>query len=89
MSYPGRGTKGMGYIGAYRYDAVPEMTDAYPEFHMFGELPVWGLYVRHVDGLTLENVVMSTREPDYRPAMVAADDVVNVSGTVEVLQTER
>lgn len=84
VSYPGRGTKGMGYIGAYRYDAVPEMIDAYPEFHMFGELPAWGLYVRHVDGLTLDNVVMSTREPDYRPAMVAADDVVNVSGTVDV-----
>lgn len=83
VSYPGRGTKGMAYIGAYRYDSVPEMIDAYPEFHMFGELPAWGLFVRHADGLTLENVVMSVREPDYRPVMVATDDVTNISGTID------
>lgn len=38
ISYPGRGTKGMGYIGRYRYSSVPEAVSDYPEFHMFGEL---------------------------------------------------
>lgn len=71
VSYPGRGTKGMAYIGEYRYKNVPEQIDSYPEFHMFGELPAWGLFVRHVDGLKLDNVKMAVREPDYRPAMVA------------------
>ncbi len=83
ISYPGRGTKGMAYIGPYRYNAVPEEIDAYPEFHMFGELPAWGLFVRHVDGLTLNNVKMSVREADYRPAIVASDDVHNLKGQIQ------
>lgn len=70
MIYPGRGTKGMAYIGKYRYKDVPEMVDQYPEFHMFGELPAWALYVRHVDGLTLGNVRVKALAPDYREAMV-------------------
>lgn len=82
VRYPGRGTKGMGYIGAYRYNDVPEQIDGYPEFHMFGELPAWGLFVRHVDGLTLDNVRMSVAAPDYRPVMVAADDVLNLKGDI-------
>lgn len=82
VSYPGRGTKGMAYIAPYRYNAVPEQIAEYPEFHMFGELPAWGLFVRHVDGLTLDNVAMWVREPDYRPAMVAVDDVHHLSGTI-------
>ena len=42
---------------------------------MFGELPAWGLYVRHVDGLTLNNVSLRIKAPDYRPAIVL-DDVL-------------
>ncbi len=82
VSYPGRGTKGMAYIGAYRYKDVPEEIASYPEFHMFGELPAWGLFVRHVDGLAFDNVKMSVREPDYRPVMVATDDVHNIEGKI-------
>lgn len=82
ITYPGRGTKGMGYIGKYRVSDVPEMRDAYPEFSMFGELPAWGLYVRHVDGITLKNVKMRVAAPDYRDALVA-DDVTGLEGIVE------
>ena len=53
--------------------AVPERAASYPEFSMFGELPAWGLYVRHVDGLTLRNVRLKLQAPDYRPAVVADD----------------
>lgn len=86
VRYPGRGTKGMGYIGAYRYKDVPEMIDAYPEFHMFGELPAWGLYLRHVDGISFDNVRFSKSAPDYRPMVVAEDDVLNITGTVEEIR---
>ena len=74
----------MAYIGAYRYKDVPEEIGSYPEFHMFGELPAWGLFVRHVDGLVLDNVKMSIREPDYRPIMVAVDDVHNLTGKIKI-----
>ncbi len=84
VSYPGRGTKGMAYIGSYRYKDVPEKINDYPEFHMFVELPSWGLYVRHVNGLTLDNVKMSVRAPDYRPCMVAVDAVSYLRGEIKV-----
>lgn len=77
ISYPGRGTKGMGYIGDYRLGTVPECREAYPEYTMFGELPAWGFYFRHIDGLTLRNVTLRRREPDYRRAWVA-DDVIGL-----------
>lgn len=79
ISHPGRGTKGMAYIGRYRIKDVPEEIDSYPEFHMFGELPAWGLYMRHVEGVDLENVKLILRESDYRDAVVT-DDVNGMKG---------
>ena len=73
ISYPGRANKGMAYIPLNRLHDVPENEADYPEFHMFGELPAWGLYVRHVKGLTLKNVKMRVEEPDFRPAYVFDD----------------
>ena len=58
-------------------DQVPEKEAAYPEFSMFGELPSWGLYVRHMDGLIMRNVSMTIQAPDYRPCMIF-DDVTNL-----------
>lgn len=52
---------------------IPENPADYPEFSMFGDLPVWGLYLRHVDGITLKNVRLSAILPDGRP-MMRADD---------------
>jgi hypothetical protein len=60
-----------------RLNAVPEKVSDYPEFSMFGELPAWGFYVRHVDGLLLKNITLSIAEADYRPALVF-DDVQNL-----------
>lgn len=47
---------------------------------MFGELPAWALYMRHVDGVTFDNVKFTKRADDYRRAIVAVDDVSNVTG---------
>lgn len=66
--------------------SVPEEAARYPEFSMFGELPTWGLYVRHVDGLKMHNVRLALQTPDYRPALVADDtrglavDTLSVTG---------
>ena len=49
---------------------VPEAAADYPEYSMFGPLPAYGLYVRHVRGLTLRNVQFSFTEMDYRSAIV-------------------
>lgn len=52
---------------------VPERLPNYPEFSMFGELPAWGFYIRHADGVTLKNVNLVCSGTDYRPAIVADD----------------
>ena len=57
-------------------DKVPEMPKAYPEFSQHKELPAWGFYVRHVDGVTFKNVKLTALKKDYRPAIVL-DDVHN------------
>jgi parallel beta-helix repeat protein len=57
--------------------AVPEFEKEYPEPYRFGVLPSWGVYARHVAGLSLSNVDLRTLAPDNRPAVVL-DDAVDV-----------
>lgn len=73
IDFPGRGNKGLAYMPLSRLDDVPEKEADYPEFSMFGELPAWGFYIRHVKGLTMKNVKLTCREPDYRPPLVFDD----------------
>ena len=54
--YPGRANKGYAHLPLHRLEDVPENEADYPEFHMFGELPACGFYVRHADGLTFKNI---------------------------------
>ncbi len=75
--YPGKGNDGLANMPLSRLKDVPEKIKAYPEFSMFGELPAWGFYVRHMDGLVMSNIRISIKEPDYRPAVVF-DDVNNL-----------
>jgi len=81
ISYPGRGNKGYAHLPVWRLNTIPEKASSYPEFSMFGELPSWGLFVRHVTGLEMKNVRLSVRELDFRPAYVF-DDVkgLNIEG---------
>lgn len=57
---------------------VPEKEASYPESTMFGTLPAYGFYCRHVKGLKFTNVQLQTASPDLRHAMVC-DDVEGVS----------
>lgn len=54
-------------------DSIPEMRKAYPEFSQFKELPAWGFYIRHAEGITFENVKLTALKKDYRPAIVMDD----------------
>jgi polygalacturonase len=47
----------------------PEEKEAeYPEPDMFGNIPAYGLYARHVKGLSARDLVFTTDKPDARPA---------------------
>ena len=76
--YQGGADKAKACFGLDSLAKVPEKIPDYPEFSMFGELPAWGFYVRHVEGIQFKNVQVSYKEDDFRPAMVF-DDVKGLS----------
>ena len=73
--FPGGGNPRYAYRGTtpQQLAAIPEWERRYPEFSMWKELPAWGLYLRHADGITLDNVILRVEDNDYRPAIVADD----------------
>lgn len=48
---------------------IPEQITSYPEARMFGRLSSYGFYCRHVNGLKMDNLQITTSRPDERPAM--------------------
>ena len=77
IMYPGRASKGMAYHPLSRLKDVKENINGYPEFSMFGEMPSWGFYVRHVNGIEMKNIKLILEKEDFRPAFVF-DDVKNL-----------
>ncbi len=67
LSFEGGGTK----QDAGR--AVPEKPRDYPEYSMFGRLPAYGFYCRHVKGLKLLNVQLQLAKSDQRHGIVLED----------------
>ena len=57
--------------------AVAEQVRVYPEPSMFGIVPAYGFYVRHVTGLRMDGVEVGFDQDDKRPAFVL-DDVKDV-----------
>jgi hypothetical protein len=56
---------------------IEEAPDRYPDAQMFGDLPAYGFYCRHVQGLSFENVTVTSTHEDGRPALVF-DDVLEL-----------
>lgn len=48
----------------------------YPEPRWAGPTPAYGMFVRHVDGLSVSNVKFTTKKADSRPPVIL-DDVTN------------
>lgn len=74
INYEGGGKKETAYFPLDSLTSITENPAGYPEFSMFGELPVWGFYVRHAKGLTMKNIQLSCQKEDFRTAC-AFDDV--------------
>ncbi len=55
----------------------PELVNEYPESTQLGDLPAYGFFVRHVDGITFRDIELSYNKEDHRPA-VMFDDVKNI-----------
>ncbi len=52
-----------------------EREGAYPDPHMFGELPATGFFARHIRNLEMSNVEIATLSADARPALWLKDVV--------------
>jgi polygalacturonase len=52
---------------------LPEQSKAYPEPSMFGLVPAYGFYIRHVNGLRMDDVQVAFDSKDTRPAFVLED----------------
>ena len=62
-----------GGVQSYKRE-VPEEAQDYPEVFVYGRiLPAKGIYFRHIDGLTLDNVTVETYRPDAREDFVFDD----------------
>lgn len=48
----------------------PEKASSYPEPEMFGKMPSYGFYIRHVDGLQMHDIIIGYEKSDFRPAFV-------------------
>lgn len=72
---PGGGNPYYAYRGLApaELDSIPEMATSFPEFSQFKELPAWGFYIRHAEGITFDNVTFKALKKDYRPAIVMDD----------------
>jgi polygalacturonase len=63
-----------------------EKENAYPEPSMLGNMPAYGFYIRHVNGLLMNDVETSYEQDDARPPLVL-DDVKNA--TFRFIKAER
>ncbi|MDA3929869.1 MAG: glycosyl hydrolase family 28 protein [Prolixibacteraceae bacterium] len=53
---------------------IDEKAKEYPEPTMFGQLPAYGFYIRHAENVQFNNVQLTTKTNDVRPA-IFTDDV--------------
>ncbi len=62
--------------GGARQDAqrrIAENAQGYPEYNMFGVLPAYGLYCRHVKNLVVRNLHTAFERAEERPALACED----------------
>jgi hypothetical protein len=55
-------------------DEFPEQPNEYPNlYYLFKQLPAYGMYLRHVKDVSLENIKVSCIENDPRPEFISID----------------
>ena len=67
ISYNGGGTINDGLRN------IPENEADYPDAIMFGRLPSYGMFIRHVENITLDNVELYFKNEEKRPALYLED----------------
>jgi hypothetical protein len=56
------------------YDAhVKEDEKGYPQPTVWSNLPAYGLFIRHAEGISIQNLMLGVKEPDSRIPIVIED----------------
>ncbi|MBL9208089.1 MAG: glycoside hydrolase family 28 protein [Opitutaceae bacterium] len=71
LTYGGGADRARAELPWTNLERIPDLRSDYPEFSMFGELPAWGIFLRHAQGVRMEGVALRLAGPDFRPALVA------------------
>ncbi|MDQ6902047.1 MAG: glycosyl hydrolase family 28 protein [Bacteroidota bacterium] len=78
VKFPGGAERSSAKISIDNLKDIPEKPDSYPEYSMFGELPSWGVYIRHAHDVQFAGLTISAAKTDFRTAIVL-DDVHKTS----------
>lgn len=73
LTMPGGSNPSIARVRQSEINKIPERPTDYPEFTMLGELPAWGVYIRHAKGIQLKNIQIVLKKPEFRAAIVLDD----------------
>lgn len=68
--YAGGGDSTINYFPVAEAGQLTNAVADYPEFSMFGEVPAWGIYVRHTHNIRMKNIRLVQLKPDYRTGLL-------------------
>jgi Glycosyl hydrolases family 28 len=64
----------------------PEREKDYPQSNLFGNTPAYAFFIRHADGVVLENVTVCRAQADTRPWLALDDAQVATPGSCDLGQ---
>ncbi len=86
IKFPGGAEKALAKITIENLKDIPEKPASYPEYDMFGQLPSWGVFIRHARNVQIEGLSIIAVKADFRTAIVMDD--VHESGLKKLKVTE-
>ncbi|MET4080912.1 polygalacturonase [Pedobacter sp. UYP30] len=73
VKFPGGADKASAKISIANLKDIPEKADGYPEYDMFGQLPAWGVFIRHARNVQFGGLSITAAKADFRTAIVLDD----------------
>ena len=73
IKLPGGAEDAMAKISIANVADVKENDGGYPEVSMFGDLPSWGVYIRHAENIQFNSLDLQALKIDFRTAIVLDD----------------
>lgn len=86
---PGGAEKASAKISIENLKDIPEKANSYPEYSMFGELPAWGVFIRHARDVQVTGLSVTAAKADFRTAIVLDDVHQSTFKKLTVKEPER